>query len=138
MKNNPNAFPHFYPDGVPPDDAVDANGIAYRIVREIPPKSMDFRSTYEDHLEQGKRADYGDSLWMACGTSLFKELEDSQKARMRYKPFRQRKIAFGPLASTLGKMKDTPAIDKPSHVTAWFYLDAKPHEHIKEDAEKGQ
>lgn len=138
MSNITATFPEFYPEGVPPDGAVEARGLVYRIVRAIPPNADDFISSLEEHKKLGIQREYGDSLWMACGTSLFKDLADSKRTRDRYKYFRTRKIAHGSLSAVLGKMMDTPVEDKPSHLTAWFYSGAKPYEHVKGDAELGE
>lgn len=123
-------WPSFFPKDVPPADAVDAEGRAFRLVRGIPSAPGDFLSTFEENPGR----EHGDHFWMACGASLHTKLEGSQKTRQRYKPLRERRIAVGVLNAEHGKMKPTPGFH-PSHITVWFRVGATPHLSFVDDAE---
>jgi len=123
-------WPSFYPENVPPDDAHDTVGVAYRIVDSIPPQRSDFKSTYEENPR-----DYGDDLWKACGTSLHTEIEGARKTRARYPKLREKMIVTGEMVESLGKMKQTPSKLSVTHITAWFKLNSDPENYIKDNAE---
>jgi hypothetical protein len=124
-------WPAFFPENAPPNDAVPTAGKVYRIVRQIPPARQDFLS----QVEARPHHDFGTALWLACGVSFHTNLEDSQQLRNRHKPWRQRHIATGNLEAGLGAMKGTPSRGGRSHLTVWFQKDAKPEQHVREDAE---
>jgi hypothetical protein len=119
-------WPDYYPDDVPPNEAVDTFGLVYRIVKEVPPTPEDFASTFETHSRQAD--DFGDSLWQACGTSFHTHIDGSEATRKRFKALRKRKIVSGELVSELGRMMDTPSRTSQCHVTVWFYLNSYPEE----------
>lgn len=127
-------WPAYYPENVPPPDAIDTSGIAYRLVSTLPPSNSDFKSTYE----KDPNNDYGDGLWMACGASLFTDIEGVLKTRKRFRPLRKKKIAVGEMVVSLGKMKNTtPGKNShKSHITVWFRLSSEPEKYINHDAEK--
>ena len=126
-------WPNYYPADVPPEHASHASGVAYRIVRTIPPSAIDFRSTHEEWTERGVPVP-AELLWMACGTSVHTELEGSVATRRRFKPLRNRRIVVGELVAAHGKMLPTQG-DHPSHVTVWFYVGSTPELAFTIDAE---
>ncbi len=132
---NDNAeWPSYYPPGVPPEKAIDAAGRAFRIVRTIPPTSVDFRPTYEDWMAQ-KKVIPSDKLWQACGTSVHTDLAASRATRQRFRPLRDRRIVLGDLSPQHGKMMET---GERAHLTVWFRAGAKPEADFMTDAEQAQ
>lgn len=128
-KNRAAKWPSFYSEGVPPDDSVPANGVAYRLVRVIPPDRQDFRSTIE---EGSGRTFAGEDFVNACGTSFHTNLESSRRTRKRYRGFRDRKIATGALTPDMGRQKPTYG---DGHLTVWLFVDARPQVAFVQDAE---
>ena len=124
-------WPDYFPDGVPPPDSVETDGTAFRLVENFPPVRLDFQSNYEE-----KPKDYGAKLWMACGASMFTDIEGAIKARNRFPRLRKKMIAVGEMVSDLGKMKNTPSVNShKSHITVWFRLNSEPEKYINNDAE---
>jgi hypothetical protein len=129
-------WPEYYPANVPPTEAVDAGGEAYRIVRSIPPQAIDFRSSVEDYRARGLEVP-AHKFWQACGTSVYTELEGCRTTRQRYPALRERRIAKGLLLAAHGKMMKTEG-GHPSHMTVWFRVNATPEQSFLADAEKTQ
>jgi hypothetical protein len=126
-------WPSYYPAGVPPDEAKDAAGCAFRIVKTIPPAAADFRSSFEEYTEKGTPIP-ANKLVQAYGTSLHTDITGSRETRNRFRPLRNRRIATGILVSAHGKMMETGGIH-PSHITVWFRLRAQPELAFLDDAE---
>lgn len=124
-------WPDYFPDDVPPWDAVAASGTVFRLVSAVPPPKGDFQSTFETNPRN-----YGADMWRACGTSLHGELEHCVRTRKRYKALRAKRIAVGVLIESFGVMKGTPNRTSPSHITVWFRVASKPHEAFTTDAEQ--
>ncbi len=116
-------WPSHFPKGVPPAEAVAAEGTTFRLVDSVPPTPTDFKSQYE--LLPNR--DFGTSIAIAHGVSFHGDLDDSKRTRKRFKPLRGKKIATGALAPAMGKMKNTPAEWAKSHLTVWFHARATPH-----------
>jgi len=60
---------------------------------------------------------------MACGVSVFKNIDDILRKRERFKPLRNKKVASGIIMPDDGFVKETY---EPSHVTWWLQTE-KPH-----------
>ena len=134
MGNGTSIWPPYYPLNVPPAEAIDTSGTAFRLVRSIPPAAIDFRSTFEDYKARGQPLPTERPFWQACGTSLHTELEGSRVTRARFPPLRERRIVVGQLAITHGKMMSTAGFHS-SHITVWFRVDAAPETSFTLDAE---
>jgi hypothetical protein len=111
-------WPNYFPLGVPPDDAVDANGPVYRLVKLCPPQANDFLSSYEEYPGRSFH-----DLENACGMSVYRLIQDVQRTRNRYRPLRNRRIAIGVLLPEFGRMKPTPT-NGDSHYTVWLRCSA--------------
>lgn len=108
-----NPYPDFFPEGVPPGDAEDAHGDAYRLVVNNPPSESDF---YAYHLD--KRPPVPKPGRSDCGTSMFRSLEGISLMKEASKPLRNRQIASGSLEPEFGKVSKERARD--SHFDAWL------------------
>src|SRR5262245_11778626 len=65
MTTGTSRFPAFFPPGLPPSDAADANQVVFRLVVNDPPTEDDFLT----HAEQEK-APHRDPC-LRCGLSVF-------------------------------------------------------------------
>lgn len=112
------AWPSFFPDNCPPQDAINPNLTVYRFVRGNPPVESDFNS----YIEDGKDVS-GIKRCQACGVSVYAELEDAIKMQGYVPGLRKTRIASGHLNSNHGKIKSTPSMRYPdcgySHHTWW-------------------
>lgn len=108
-------FPPDWPDGCPPGDALDANGVVFRVVKGESPIAADFAS----HFESGRMPDAPKCL--RCGLSVFQALGDAIHQRQLL-PKLGRFIAQGTLDVEHGKIKLTPT-RQPTHATWWPYRD---------------
>lgn len=106
-------YPEFFPDGVPPEDATDAHGNAYRLVVNNPPSKSDFYAYHLDKRPQNPKPSRSD-----CGTSMFRSIEGISLMREASKPLRNRKIAYGSLQPEFGKVSKERERD--SHFDAWL------------------
>jgi len=113
-------FPSDWPPGCPPNDAIDASGTVYRVVKADPCGAEDFRS----HGEQGTRATSPECL--RCGLSVFSDLTGAGHARAKY-PALGNLIARGELHAQHGKIKASGA-QSSTHLTWWPYLMVARHE----------
>ncbi|MBP0016000.1 MAG: hypothetical protein J7647_00395 [Cyanobacteria bacterium SBLK] len=113
-------WPDFFPDGVPPENAIPAAGKAFRIVASIPPTDSDFLSNVEKYPDRS----YGENLWMACGLSFHRQLECSKRTRKRFPALRKCRIALGILKPEHGVQLETGNRKFPSHFTVWKRQDA--------------
>lgn len=129
---NQSDWPDFFPEGVPPDSAVPADGSAFRLVRNIPPSDSDFLSTYE---ESPRRQVKDDSIGMFFGVSFHRELSCSIRTRERFPPLRSRHIAVGRLRNDHGVCLATPTTLAPSHLTVWRRTQSEIHADFTLDAE---
>ncbi|MBH0004294.1 hypothetical protein [Pseudoalteromonas sp. SWYJZ12] len=106
-------WPKDFPNDVPPSDASDANGVAFRLVKGNPPSELDFvghnKEPHKKNSKNLKAADYG--------TSMFRNLSNIEFARSSFKPQRNKKIAEGELIPMHGKMSKA---NQKSHFEAWL------------------
>lgn len=111
-------WPTDFPKDVPPAGALEADGIAYRIVKADPPCELDFVGhNKEPHVKKSgklKPADYG--------TSMFQKLEEIRELKNFYAPLRKKRIACGNLIPKHGKMSPP---DHKSHFETWLRLKTK-------------
>jgi hypothetical protein len=106
-------FPDTWPEDCPPDDAVDAEGDVFRIVRNDPPNAVDMAT----HMETGKLPKAPPCL--RCGLSVFQELQDVIHQRSLF-PKLGNLIARATLTSDHGKSKLTEG-RQPTHTTWWAF-----------------
>jgi hypothetical protein len=113
-------WPEYFPDQCPPSDARQDELSVFRLVTNCPPTANDFLPTI---IESPHRRFSGEELCLACGVSVFKDKADILKTRERFKPLRDKKLAYGMIKPTDGLIKET---GQPSHVTWWLRTD-HPH-----------
>jgi hypothetical protein len=104
-------FPRDWPPGCPPEDAQDAWGEIYRLVKSNPPAIRDL----ETHHERGTRRK--DPACLRCGLSVFRSRADAEH-QSRVFPKLGSIIAMGALQPRHGKTKPT---GKPTHTAWWIY-----------------
>ncbi|MBC7816999.1 MAG: hypothetical protein IAG10_08940 [Planctomycetaceae bacterium] len=104
-------FPNDWPADCPPTDAVDANGVVFRLVQSRPQTAVDFQT----HFELGKMPTAPPCL--RCGLSVFRTPEDAHH-QFRAFPKLGRYLASGTLQSEHGKTKLTHG-RQPTHTTWW-------------------
>lgn len=111
-------WPARFPDDCPPDDAMPAAGIAYRLTHN-PIEPRDFLSKREIHPE--KRFSNPTRECLANGLSIFRDIEDAKRLRRRVSYFRNEvsAIAVGHLSHELGVIKRTGPDHRSSHCTWW-------------------
>lgn len=107
-------YPPDWPAHCPPSDAEDASGMVYRVCKETPPSQRDFQS----HQELGKRSS-GDPC-MRYGLSVFRDLAEARHLTVLF-PQLGSMVFRGELTPEQGKIKHTPAKQRPSHTTWWPY-----------------
>lgn len=122
-------WPSFYPAGVPPTNAIDANGTFYRLVNVVPPQPGCFLSTHEEQPNRHKdpRLSADDKI-NVYGASFF---DTHSAAALMKEKFANvlggRLVAKGELESYMGKMKKTRG---PSHFTVWLKVGCGIHNHF--------
>jgi hypothetical protein len=104
-------FPSSWPKGCPPEDAIAAQGVVYRIVRSNPPTPSDFASLHE----QGRPVT--NKPCESAGLSVFWALSDALHCAEKF-PYLGELIALGRLEPLHGMLKPTPRRDN-SHTTWW-------------------
>ncbi len=121
-------WPDIYPEGVPPEDSTPAKGKAFRLVDEIPPSEQDFLMSIERIPDRNTISEK--EAAKMYGVSLFTKSEAAIDKKNRYPSLKLKKIAFGTLIPSLGK------ISKPNrnhHITLWKCCDSKPHLYINKE-----
>ncbi|HHX8321780.1 TPA: hypothetical protein ACVOYR_000452 [Vibrio alginolyticus] len=115
-------YPDYYPDDMPPKDAIAASGTAFRLVNSNPPVKTCFSSTLEEN--PGRKAKKPTDREMLYGSSLFTQKKEALKKKKLFKPLRQKLLSTGALIEDDGVMKETGGHH---HVTVWFKTDSEPH-----------
>lgn len=106
------AWGSYFPADCPPESATEANGSAYRFVRNDPPTDADF----VPYKKAGK-AFLGDDC-QACALSVLRDFEDVQYMQSAIPGFRTRHVAVGNLSA--GVILNTPGRGTPSHHSWWL------------------
>lgn len=106
-------FPNNWSEDCPPQDAVEADGVVYRVVKNLPPDKSDLAS----HLETGKLPTAPACL--RCGLSVFRDQNDAEHQKMLL-PKLGKWIAKATLNNDHGKTKLTDG-KLPTHTTWWPY-----------------
>lgn len=86
-------WPADFPEYVPPEDAVDATGEAFRIVANDPPTDKDFVGhNQEPHIKKTGKLRPSD-----YGTSMFRDFEQVQCARNFHAALRKKRLQWAHL-----------------------------------------
>lgn len=117
-------WPDYYPEDCPPENARPASGVVYRLIRQSHPTSKDFRS----HRETQPHRTFDVPECIACGLSVFMDIEDVIRLQKRVPALRRRRVAKGTLVSDLGNMLPTPSRTGRSHHTWWVPVSTQPWE----------
>ena len=105
------SFPNNWPENCPPEDAVDADGIVYRIVKNDPPLPQDLATHFEtDRLRKAPPC-------LRCGLSVFRDVVDVIHQRLLL-PKLGGFIARADLQREHGRTKLTQGA-QPTHTTWW-------------------
>lgn len=107
-------FPGNWPQNCPPEEADDASGIYYRVGKNNPPTTDDFKS----HVEMNKKS-RGDEC-IRNGLSVFSKQEEARHLIQIF-PMLGNHVYQGELKPKHGKIKPTPSHQNPSHTTWWPY-----------------
>lgn len=111
VKSSEVTFPSYYPRGVPPKDARDAEGEFYRLVKTEPPSDGCFKNMYETNQKRMKKFN-GLALKCCYGISVFTEETSLVNAFNKFpEGTGQQYIARGTVDSDDGKMLKTGAPD---------------------------
>jgi hypothetical protein len=112
-------WPHFWPDGCPPEEAARASGDVFLYVRTDPPTKRDCRP----YRRQNSTRDFGRQECEACGLSVYRSLDAVRAQRDRIPAFRQWHIAKAELQRDHGRILATPTCVNPDHHTWWVPVD---------------
>ena len=121
-------WPQDFTDGVPPEEAIPANGKVFRLVKAIPPKEDDFlqhnieKPNYPYREERARKKGYGVSLW-----NTLHKVKRAGKNYPAPEQLGEWLIASGELVAELGVIYKS----KNGHISLWKQLGAEPHLHIK-------
>lgn len=122
------SWPTFYPKGVPPKSAEDAQGEFYRLVRVDPPTPDCFLSTHEENPHRYKKCQ-GEALQCVYETSFFADVNGAANAKAKFPAvLGDRIVAKGEVQPFMGKMKKT--FSDPAHFTIWLRVDSSIHEYF--------
>lgn len=106
-------WPDYFPEQCPPIDARKDELAVFRLVSNSPPTSDDFLPKIK---EDPHRKFSNENSCIACGVSVFKNIDDVLKMRERFKPLKNKTVAYGIIMPEDGVVKET---GKPSHITWW-------------------
>ncbi|MDR0219364.1 MAG: hypothetical protein LBI71_10915 [Enterobacteriaceae bacterium] len=119
-------FPSYYPHGVPPREAQDAEGTFFRIAKSSPPTIYCFKSMYESNPKRLKKFN-GLNLKCCYGISVFTDEISLVNAFEKFPQGTEDSyIAKGVVDRTDGKMLKTGNPDS-THYTLWLGEDTKIH-----------
>jgi len=108
-------WPEHFPEYCPPEDADDTDHTVYRFVNSNPPREDDLKS----HRERFEAYDFGDKECLACGLSVYTEVNDIINAQKRVPGMAKKLIAKFELQNGDGKIKHTSTNFRDSHHTWW-------------------
>lgn len=125
--SNQLVFPDDFPPGVPPNNALDADGTFYRIATANPPGEKCFLNMKEENPKRMKKFK-GLALKCCYGVSMFLDETSLLNAFDKFpEGIGERFIAKGSLNAKDGKMLKTGAPDS-THFTIWLYNTVKLHQ----------
>ena len=113
-------WPPDFPEDCPPEDAVPADGVYYRIVNNDPPQSSDFVSVYHLRRERAMREvrRMSRTLCDTMGLSVYEDRDEAIKCALKYDNLGTH-IAAVELTPDSGKILRTRGLF-PSHHTWWI------------------
>lgn len=115
----------FYPKGVPPKEALDAEGEFFRLAKSKPPEPKCFQSMFEEKPKRLKKFS-GSSLKCCYGVSLYSKEESVVNAFDKFpEGAGDFYIAKGSLRAEHGKLMKT--FSDPAHYTLWLKLENNIH-----------
>lgn len=115
-----NKWPEYFPEQCPPAEARNDNVQVFRLVDGTPLSAEDFRPAVIEHPH---RPFGSDKLCVACGVSVFRNVQDVIAKRNRFAPLRNKKIARGHITESDGLVLET---FEPTHMT-WWLQTSTPH-----------
>jgi len=114
-----------FPEQCPPLDARKDKLEVFRLVSNSPPTADDFLPT----IKESPHRNFSDeNMCIACGVSVFKNIDDILRRREDFKPLKDKKVAYGTIMPDDGVVKET---GKPSHIT-WWLQTKEPHKTFSE------
>ena len=108
-------WPAYYPSDCPPNIAQPPNHTVYRFVRSNPPSSIDFCS----NKERFPRKDYGEDDCIACGLSVFTDVNEVKIAQQHIPGMKSKLIAKINLMNDDGLILPSHSSYCDSHHTWW-------------------
>lgn len=126
-------WPDEFPEGIPDEDTIPAEGKVYRLVDQVPPTENDFRMHKIDnpnyrYKPQDKHKAYGVSFWSKA--------QEVIRAKERYsgpEQFGKKLIAYGDLIPELGVIPKE--LSKDGHITLWKQVGSQPHLYVCKEEE---
>jgi len=120
------AFPDYFPEDCPPEDAVPASGTAYRLVGS-PIAVDDFLSVRQRYPKRS--FSNPEKECKVHGLSVYRNIDHAQKTREIIPALRDRFIGVCTLRPEYGALKPTPSrITGLSHCTWWVAVGVEPWE----------
>lgn len=120
-------WPKHIPSNCPPDEAVPAAGLVYRLVRHNPPEPGDFQSWRDEAGRDPRDADKS-LLCRSFAMSVYSTLSSARRRLRLFKPRLNKEpfvaIAAGTLRPDIGVMLETGSQD---HISLWVQLGRHPH-----------
>lgn len=108
-------WPSDFPAQCPPSIARAEEIYVYRLVNNSPPKAEDFLSTRQEWPAREFKTEI--DKCNACGVSVFRNKNDAEKKKQKYKPLRSKLIAYGKIDASDGVILETY---ESSHMTWWL------------------
>lgn len=113
-------WPDFFPFNCPPDNAQTPQGEVFRFTDRRVPREKDFIS-----YQISKPGSVWPDPCIACGLSVYTDINDIPRVRKRVPPTRKKWVARGILEEKDGLIALTKARE-PSHHTWWVAVGLEP------------
>jgi len=112
-------WPDFFPSDCPPSDSKPASGIVYRLIDGTTPKERDFKS----YRELYPTRQFPVPECQSCSLSVYSDEKDIDRLRRRIPATRKKKLSWGELNSSFGRILHTPRNGDTHH--SWWLPDGK-------------
>lgn len=122
QKSMSKAWPAHFPEGCPPNDALETDHQVFRFIRGDAIEPTDFHSEKERHPDR----DYARKECMASGVSVQPSLEGVREIREAVAGFKRMKLAKGTLVNGDGRIRHTPTGHSTTHHTWWLSVNVNP------------
>lgn len=106
-------WPDHFPENCPPEEAIPASGLVYRLLKDDHIQPWDFLS----HRERFPNKNFFLPECQVCGLSVYLDIEGVRKMQRRVSSMRGKKLCYGTLTPEMGAMK--PTGHEISHRTWW-------------------